>query len=41
MEEMSHADSYTYRLLSKSRNEDYRRFKSLLTTERMRVSRLV
>lgn len=40
-EEMSHADSYTYRLLSGAQDEDYRRFKALLTAERMRVSRLI
>ena len=40
LEEMRHADSYTYRLLSGAQEEDYRRFKSLLVTERMRVSRL-
>ena len=40
LEEMSHAESYTYRLLSGERDADYARFKSLLVTERMRVSRL-
>lgn len=41
LEEMSHADSYTHRLLSGARDEDYHRFKSLLTAERLRVSRLI
>ncbi len=41
LEEMSHSDSYTYRLLSGARDEDYHRFKSLLTAERLRVSRLI
>lgn len=40
LEEMSHADEYSYQLLSGARDEDYRRFKALLTAERMRVSRL-
>jgi len=40
LEEMRHANLYTYRLISGSREDDYRRFKSLLTTERLRVSRL-
>lgn len=40
LEEMRHWPEYTYRLLSGSREEDYVRFKSLITAERMRVSRL-
>lgn len=40
LEEMRHADSYTYRLISGSRESDYLRFKALLTAERLRVSRL-
>lgn len=40
LEEMRHWPDYTYRLISATREEDYNRFKSLLTTERLRVSRL-
>jgi guanylate kinase len=40
LEEMCHARSYTYLLVSGSREDDFRRFKSLLTAERLRVSRL-
>ncbi|NCQ36337.1 guanylate kinase [bacterium] len=40
LEEMRHWPEYTYRLLSGSREEDYARFNSLITAERMRVSRL-
>lgn len=40
LEEMSHAGEYSYQLLSGARDDDYRRFKALLTAERMRVSRL-
>ncbi|MGB0774907.1 MAG: guanylate kinase [Akkermansiaceae bacterium] len=40
VEEMSHWPKYTYRLLSATREEDYNRFKALITTERMRISRL-
>jgi guanylate kinase len=40
LEEMRHWREYTYRLLSGSREEDYARFRSLITAERMRVSRL-
>lgn len=40
LEEMHHWREYTYRLLSGSREEDYARFRSLITAERMRVSRL-
>lgn len=39
--EMSHWPEYTYRLLSADREGDYARFKSLITTERMRVSRML
>lgn len=40
LEEMSHWRTYSHRLLSSSRTEDYARFQSLVTAERMRVSRL-
>ena len=40
LEEMRHAGSYTYRLISGSKEDDYQRFKSLLVAERLRVSRL-
>lgn len=40
IEEMSHWTEYRYRLLSATREEDYTRFKALITGERMRVSRL-
>lgn len=40
IEETSHWPKYTYRLLSGTQEEDYARFKSLITAERMRVSRL-
>jgi guanylate kinase len=40
LEEMSHAPSYTYQLSSGSREDDCRRFKALLTAERLRTSRL-
>jgi guanylate kinase len=40
LEELRHWPDYTYRLLSATREEDYSRFKALLTTERLRVSRL-
>jgi guanylate kinase len=39
--EMRHAGAYTYRLLSGSREDDYRRFKALLTAERLRTARLL
>ena len=39
LEEMSHWTTYQYRLLSATREEDYSRFKALLTAERLRVSR--
>jgi guanylate kinase len=38
--EMAHWPDYTYRLFSSTREEDYCRFKALLTAERLRVSRL-
>lgn len=41
VEEMRHWPSYTYRLLSSSREEDYHRFKALVIAERLRVSRLL
>lgn len=40
LEEMGHAGSYTYRLISGSREDDYTRCRSLLVAERLRVSRL-
>jgi len=39
LEEMTHWPEYTYRLLSATREEDYLNFKSLLLSERLRVSR--
>lgn len=41
LEEMRHWRSYAYRLLSSTVEEDYARFKALLTTERLRVSRIL
>ena len=38
--ETAQAKSYTYLLVSGSKEDDFRRFKSLLVAERMRVSRL-
>ena len=40
LDEMSHWNEYTYLLLSSTREEDYARFLSLDTTERMRSSRM-
>lgn len=40
LEEMQHWPRYTYRLLSATREEDYLRFKAVLTAEQLRVSRL-
>lgn len=40
LEEMRHWPTYTYRLLSSTREEDYMRFKALVMAERLRVSRL-
>lgn len=40
LEEMGHWKSYTYQLLSSNREEDYARFQSLITAERLRVSRI-
>jgi len=40
LEEMSHWRKYTYLLLSSTREEDYARFLSLVTAERMRISRM-
>ncbi|MCW1884151.1 guanylate kinase [Luteolibacter flavescens] len=40
IDEMHHWPAYSYRLLSATPEEDYVRFKSLLTGERLRVSRL-
>ena len=41
IEEMSHWREYRYCLVSSTREDDYARFRSLLTAERMRVSRLM
>lgn len=38
--EMDHWQKYTYRLISATREEDYTAFKALLTTERLKTSRL-
>jgi len=38
--EVSHWPEYTYRLLSGTQEEDFTRFKALIITERMRISRL-
>ena len=40
MEEMSRWREYSYRLVSSTREDDYQRFLSLITAERLRVSRL-
>lgn len=40
LEEMNHWREYSHIMLSGTREEDYRRFVSLVTTERMRVSRI-
>jgi guanylate kinase len=40
LEEIRHWPSYTYRIMSASRDDDYRRFTAILTSERLRVSRL-
>ena len=39
IDEMKHWPEYTYRLVSTTRENDYERFKSLLLSERLRVSR--
>lgn len=39
LEEMSHAERYTYQLISGSKDDDYSRCKSLLVAERLRVTR--
>jgi len=41
IEETRHWPEYTYRLLSGTQEQDYERFKSLITAERMRVCHLV
>jgi guanylate kinase len=41
LEEMEHWPSYAYRLLSSTKEEDYARFYSLVTAERLRVSRIL
>jgi guanylate kinase len=40
LDEMSHWRTYSYVLLSSTREEDYARFLALVTTERMRASRM-
>lgn len=40
LEEMTHWPEYTYLMLSSTREEDYSRLLALVTTERMRASRL-
>lgn len=40
LDEMSHWRKYTYVLLSSTREEDYARFLALVTSERMKVSRI-
>lgn len=40
LEEMSHWQRYTYQLRSSTREEDYAKFQSLITAERLRVSRI-
>ncbi len=40
LEEMQHWQRYAYRLLSSTREEDYRQILALITAERLRVSRL-
>jgi hypothetical protein len=37
---MRHWPEYSYLLLSSTREEDYARFLALVTTERMRISRI-
>ena len=41
LDEIEHWPSYSYRLVSASREEDYTRFKSLIISERLRISRLI
>lgn len=41
LEEMQQWDKYTYCLLSSDRETDYQKFQSILTTESLRVNRLV
>jgi guanylate kinase len=41
LEEMQQWDKYTYCLLSTDRETDYQKFQSILTTESLRVSRLL
>ncbi len=40
LEEMRHWPRYAYRLVSSTREEDYARFRALVTAERLRVSRI-
>ncbi len=40
LDEMKHWPSYTYRLISSTREEDYLNFKSLVLAERLKISRL-
>lgn len=41
LDEMAHWNAYTYLLVSGSREDDYARFLSLVTAERMRVTRIL
>ena len=41
LDEIEHWPSYSYRLVSATREEDYTRFKSLIISERLRISRLI
>ncbi|MFK7911424.1 MAG: guanylate kinase [Akkermansiaceae bacterium] len=41
LEEIAYWPKYNYRLISLTREEDYGKFKSLLTAERMKISRIV
>ena len=40
LEEMCHWPRYAYRLVSSTREDDYARFRALVTAERLRVSRI-
>lgn len=41
LEEMEHWPLYTYRLLSTTREQDFEQFQALITTERLKVSRVL
>jgi len=41
LEEMTHWPEYSYRIISATREDDYRSFKALIRAERLRISRLV